>query len=60
MIRPGDLIVADGSGVACIPADKAAQVLELARQNDADDKKAMQEMQAGLSFTEALQKFKRI
>ncbi|MEW5423297.1 RraA family protein [Amorphus sp. 3PC139-8] len=31
-IGPGDLIVADGSGVVCIPKDRAAEILKLAQK----------------------------
>lgn len=31
-VGPGDIIVADASGVVCIPKDRAADVLELARK----------------------------
>jgi regulator of RNase E activity RraA len=37
-IRPGDLIVADGDGVICVPVEKARQVAEVAIEIQEDDK----------------------
>jgi regulator of RNase E activity RraA len=59
-VRPGDVIVADGSGVVCIPAEHAKQVAELAHRYTADDRLAEVELAKGLSFREAMAKFKRI
>lgn len=59
-VRPGDVIVADGSGIACIPAEHAERVAELAKRYSDDDKLAEAELAKGLSFREAMAKFKRI
>lgn len=59
-VRPGDAIVADGSGVVCIPAEHAAKVAELAGQYAKDDAQASAELANGLSFREAMAKFRRI
>ncbi len=59
-VRPGDVIVADGSGVVCIPAEHAARVAELAAGYAHDDRLAEAELAKGLSFREAMAKFKRI
>ncbi len=59
-VRPGDAIVADGSGVVCIPAEHAAKVAELAGQYAKDDAQAAAELARGLSFREAMAKFRRI
>ena len=59
-VRPGDVIVADGSGVVCIPAEHAAQVAELAGRYTKDDEQAAAELAKGLSFREAMAKFRRI
>jgi regulator of RNase E activity RraA len=59
-VAPGDVIVADGSGVVCIPAAQAVKVLELATRYATDDAEAAIELRKGLSFTEAMAKFKRI
>lgn len=60
LINPGDIIVADGTGVAVLPKDKVQQIVEMAERFDADDKQAMTEMDKGLTFQEALQKFAKI
>ena len=59
-VRAGDVILADGSGVVCIPAEHAARVLELATGYAADDEQAAGELAKGLSFSEAMAKFRRI
>lgn len=59
-VRSGDVIVADGSGIVCIPAEYAARVAELAARYTADDRLAEVELAKGLSFREAMAKFKRI
>ncbi len=59
-VRNGDIIVADGSGVVCIPAEHAEKVAELAERYSADDEAAQAEIAKGLSFREAMAKFKRI
>jgi regulator of RNase E activity RraA len=59
-VRPGDIIVADGSGVTCIPVEHAEKVLELAVSYTADDKRAEAELAKGLSFSEVMAKFARI
>ncbi len=59
-VGPGDVIVADGSGVVCIPANRAAKVLELATRYAADDAEAAGELAKGLTFSQAMAKFQRI
>ncbi len=59
-VRNGDVIVADGSGVVCIPAEHAEKVADLAERYSADDEAAQAEIARGLSFREAMAKFKRI
>ena len=59
-VRPGDVVVADGSGVLVIPAEAAAEVTDQAERFAADDRQAMAEMDAGLTFKDALAKFKKI
>ena len=59
-VRAGDVIVADGSGVVCVPAEHAAKVLELATGYTADDEQAAAELARGLTFSEAMAKFRRI
>jgi len=59
-VRPGDVIVADGSGVVCIPAEHAAKVAELAEGYSRDDEAAAAELRKGLAFSAAMAKFRRI
>jgi regulator of RNase E activity RraA len=59
-VRPGDIIVGDGSGVVCIPAEHAPKVAELATQYASDDERAAGELAKGLSFRDAMAKFRRI
>jgi 4-hydroxy-4-methyl-2-oxoglutarate aldolase len=59
-IRAGDVIVADGSGVVCIPAEHAAKVAEMAGAYSRDDELAAAELAKGLTFREAMAKFRRI
>jgi len=59
-VRPGDVIVADGSGVVCIPAESAERVAELATRYAEDDRRAAAELARGLSFSQAMAKFSRI
>ncbi|HJZ34126.1 MAG TPA: hypothetical protein VKF35_23620 [Hyphomicrobiaceae bacterium] len=59
-VRSGDVIVADGSGLVCIPAEHAAKVAELATRYAQDDDAAAAELVRGLSFREAMAKFARI
>jgi 3-hexulose-6-phosphate synthase / 6-phospho-3-hexuloisomerase len=59
-VRPGDAILADGSGVVCVPAEHAEKVAELAERYSHDDELAAAELAKGLSFREAMAKFRRI
>ena len=59
-VRKGDIIVADGTGVLCIPIEHAENITEASEKFSADDRKAMEEMDAGLTFTNALKKFSKI
>ncbi|MBX9591131.1 MAG: hypothetical protein K2X43_17735 [Hyphomonadaceae bacterium] len=59
-VCPGDVIVADGSGIVCIPSEHAAHVAMLAARYAKDDEQAAAELAKGLSFREAMAKFQRI
>ena len=59
-VRPGDVIVADGSGVVCIPAERAAEVATLAARYAKDDEAAAAELRKGLTFSQAMARFTRI
>jgi regulator of RNase E activity RraA len=59
-VAAGDIIVADGTGIVCIPAEAAAEVAEMATRYAADDAQAMRELEKGLTFRQALAKFAKI
>jgi regulator of RNase E activity RraA len=59
-VRAGDAIVADGSGVVCIPVEHAGRVADLAEQYAKDDELAAAELGKGLTFREAMARFRRI
>jgi 4-hydroxy-4-methyl-2-oxoglutarate aldolase len=56
-VRPGDILVGDGTGIACAPYEVAEEVMNVAKELDQQDKQAIEEIRGGLSFTEALRKF---
>ncbi|MEM6742902.1 MAG: RraA family protein [Pseudomonadota bacterium] len=59
-VAPGDVIVADGSGVVVLPAARAEEMARLAADYAEDDRRAMEDLKAGMSFREALAKYAKI
>lgn len=59
-VEPGDLIVADGTGIVSLPTARATELISLAEAMAADDAAAEEELKRGLSFSEAMAKFKKI
>jgi regulator of RNase E activity RraA len=59
-VSPGDIIAADGTGVAVLPAGCAAEIADIAETLAGDDAAAMEDLKAGLTFTEAMAKYKGI
>ena len=59
-VEPGDLIVADGTGVVVLPAARAAEIIDNAERYSADDAAAIKDLDAGMTFTEAMAKYTRI
>lgn len=59
-VEPGDIIVADGTGIAVVPVSKAEEVAELAEAFARDDAAAMEDLKAGLTFSQAMAKYKGI
>lgn len=51
-VRPGDLVCADEAGVAFVPRERAADVLEIARGIDAGDSKRKADIDKGASVAE--------
>ncbi len=59
-VAPGDLVVADGTGVVCLPAQRAAEIVTLAERFAADDAAAMADLEAGMTFAQAMNKYRKI
>ena len=59
-IEPGDVVVADGTGVVVVPIGHIDQVLSLAEEFDRDDRRAVEDLKKGLPFSEAMSKFENI
>jgi regulator of RNase E activity RraA len=59
-VATGDIIVADGTGIVCVPQEKAEEIAGIAEALAADDAQATREIQDGLTFAEAMRKFRKI
>jgi regulator of RNase E activity RraA len=59
-VAPGDIIAADGTGAVCLPGGRAEEITMLAEKLALDDAAAVEDLRAGLSFTEAMAKYKGI
>jgi regulator of RNase E activity RraA len=58
-VRPGDLVCADEAGIAFVPRERAAEVLEAARKIDAGDTKRKKDIDGGASVADlATRKYK--
>jgi 4-hydroxy-4-methyl-2-oxoglutarate aldolase len=55
-VRPGDVICADDAGVAVVPRERAAEVLEAARKVDAGDTKRKKDIDGGASVADLMTK----
>jgi regulator of RNase E activity RraA len=53
-VTPGDLVLADGSGVVVVPADRAAEVLPEAEAIAAREAAIAAEIRAGRPISEAM------
>jgi 4-hydroxy-4-methyl-2-oxoglutarate aldolase len=56
-VRPGDIVMADGSGVAIIPQEKAEEVLEVATNIYQKEHEMVKEIKKGVSIVEVDKKF---
>ncbi len=54
LVRPGDIMLADGSGVVCIPRERAREVLDAANRIAAADRKVNELVDGGMSWTAAM------
>ena len=59
-VAPGDIIAADGTGAVCLPGGRAEEITTLAEKLARDDAGAVEDLRAGLSFTQAMAKYKDI
>ncbi|HEX6143857.1 MAG TPA: RraA family protein [Geminicoccaceae bacterium] len=59
-VAPGDVMVGDGTGVVCLPKDRAEEIVTLAESFAADDAAALRDLDAGLTFREAMAKYRKI
>jgi 4-hydroxy-4-methyl-2-oxoglutarate aldolase len=57
-VRPGDLIMADETGVLVIPRNRAEEVLAVAKQIDDAEKLILEDFEKGLTLGEARKKHK--
>lgn len=55
-VRPGDIVCADEAGVAFVPFDKAAAVLDAARAIDAGDTRRKADIDAGVAVSQLVTK----
>jgi 4-hydroxy-4-methyl-2-oxoglutarate aldolase len=55
-VSPGDLVCADEAGVAIVPREQAAAVLEVARKIDAGDTKRKQDIDSGAAVSDLMTK----
>lgn len=60
MVRAGDIIVGDSTGIVCVPADRAEDILEQAEKLERDDRLAIEDIRNGSSFSAALAKFAKL
>lgn len=55
-VRPGDLIIGDESGVVCVPAEKAEEVLGIAKHIEETEQKIIAEVKNGSTLKDARKK----
>lgn len=60
VVAPGDLIHADGTGAVCLPRERAEEIAGIAEQLAKDDEAAVEDLRSGLTFSEAMAKYKGI
>jgi len=57
-VRPGDIVLADDSGVIVIPASRAAEILQIATDIEAVEQQIMKLVEKGLSLSAARAKLR--
>jgi regulator of RNase E activity RraA len=55
-VKPGDLVCADEAGIAIVPRERAAELLEAAKKIDAGDSKRKKDIDAGAAVSDLMQK----
>ena len=60
LVEPGDIIVADGTGVVVLPSARAEEIVVNAERYNADDNEAIKDLDAGLTFSDVMAKYTRI
>ena len=53
-VRPGDIVCADEAGIAFVPRERAAEVLEAARKIDAGDNKRKKDIDSGAGVADLM------
>ena len=59
-VAPGDIIAADGTGIVCLPGGRAEEIIGLAEGFAAADAAAVEDLKTGLTFSQAMAKYKSI
>jgi len=59
-VNPGDIMIADGTGIVCVPAGAAEKIARLAEEFARNDDAAVVEIRKGISFSQVMAKFSRI
>jgi regulator of RNase E activity RraA len=59
-VAPGDIICADGTGAVCLSKARAEEITQIAEKLARDDDAAINDLRAGLTFTQAMAKYKGI
>jgi 4-hydroxy-4-methyl-2-oxoglutarate aldolase len=55
-VKPGDLVCADEAGIAIVPRERAAELLEAAKKIDAGDTKRKKDIDAGAAVSDLMHK----
>jgi len=53
LVRPGDIVLGDATGVVCVPLAMAEEIVTLAAKQDSLDNHTIELMRKGISFREA-------
>jgi len=59
-VTPGDIVVADGTGVVVIPRERAEEIATLAEDFAKDDAAAVADLRAGMTFSAVMNRYKGI